>query len=164
MVNPSHLVIPVMVIEIFHSKWRDLWMWRAGAVLFPYCSFPEKGQPRPTTLNISNRHLAIFFAESKLLYLIWKRRTRPFLWTQKSWYFMKNNKVFLNKHTFNQPARHIQRSLHCEWTISVTMAGITKWLGHTILRLHSYNWFKFEDLTPTGSVSRELQERVNYKR
>ena len=34
--------------------------------------------------------------------------------------------------------------------ISMTMAGITKWLKHIIHRLHSNNWFKFEDPTPTG--------------
>ena len=48
------------------------------------------------------------------------------------------------------PARQIQRSLHCKLNILVTMAGITKWLGHTIHNIHSHNWFKFEDLTPTG--------------
>ena len=30
----SHLVIPAIVIEIFHSQWRRLWIWCAGAVLF----------------------------------------------------------------------------------------------------------------------------------
>ena len=42
-------------------------MWRAGAVLFPYCSVPEKGQPCPTTLNILNRHLAIFAGEQAIV-------------------------------------------------------------------------------------------------
>ena len=58
----------------------------------------------------------------------------------------------------NQPARQIQTPLHCECNISVTMAGIIKWLGYTIHRIHTYNWFKFEDLTPTGLDSRGRQK------
>ena len=56
----------------------------------------------------------------------------------------------LFKNTLKKPARHIQRSFHCTCNISATMSGITKWLGYTIHRIHSCNWLKFEDLTPTG--------------
>ena len=63
-----------------------------------------------------------------------------------------------NLKPLNQPACQIWTPLHCEWNISVTMLGITKRLGYTIHRIHSYNWFKFEDLTPTGSDSRERQK------
>ena len=35
-------------------------MWRAGAVLFSYCCFPEKGRSHPRTLNILNCHPVIF--------------------------------------------------------------------------------------------------------
>ena len=66
--------------------------------------------------------------------------------------------AFWNLKPVNQPARHIRTPLHCECNISVTMAGIIKWLGYTIHRIHSYNWSKFEDLTPTGSDSRERQK------
>ena len=38
---------------------------------------------------------------------------------------------FWNLKPLNQPARQIQTPLHCECNISVTMAGIIKWLGYT---------------------------------
>ena len=66
--------------------------------------------------------------------------------------------AFWNLKPLNQPAHKIRTPLHCECNISVTMAGIIKWLGYTIHRIHSYNWFKFEDLTPTGSDYREHQK------
>ena len=65
---------------------------------------------------------------------------------------------FWNLKPLNQPAHQIETPLHCECNISVTMAGIIKWFGYTIHRIHSYNWSKFEDLTPTGSYSRERQK------
>ena len=79
----------------------------------------------------------------------------------KIFLFFINNfsqNAYWNLKPLNQPARQIWTPLHCECNISVTMKGIIKWLGYTIHRLHSYNWFKFEDLTPTGSDSREHQK------
>ena len=66
--------------------------------------------------------------------------------------------TFWNLKPLNQPACQIRTPLHCECNISMTIAGIIKWLGYTIHRIPSYNWFKFEDLTPTGSDSREHQK------
>ena len=43
--------------------------------------------------------------------------------------------TFSNLKPVGEPARHIQRSLHCECNIFATMAGITKWLGNTIHRI-----------------------------
>ena len=43
----------------------------------------------------------------------------------------------------------------------MTVAGITKWIEHTIHRVHSYNWFKFEDLPSTGLDSGECQKVSN---
>ena len=62
-----------------------------------------------------------------------------------------------------KPACHIQSPLHGEWTTSVTTAGISKWIGHTIRRLHSYSWFKFGDLIPTGSDCRAHQKVSSFK-
>ena len=62
-----------------------------------------------------------------------------------------------------KPACHIQSPLHGEWTTSVTTAGISKWIGHTIRRLHSYSWFKFGDLIPTGSDCRAHQKVLSFK-
>ena len=59
-VCPSHFGIPATVAEKFDSEWRGVWTWRAGALLFPYCCFPEYGQLHPTTLNIFSCHHAIF--------------------------------------------------------------------------------------------------------
>ena len=133
----------------------------AGVLLFSFLYFSWIGLASPNTPQHFQMPPSHFLPESKLLYLIWKRRTRLFLWTQKSWYLMRNNAVFLTKHTSNQPARHIQRSLHCEWNISVTVVGITKWLGHTIHMIHGYNWYKFEEITPTGLGSGERQSSCN---
>ena len=66
-----------------------------------------------------------------------------------------NSWPLLFQNLLKKPARHIQRSLHCKCNISATMAGITKWLGHTTHRSHCYNWFKFEDITPIGLDSGE---------
>ena len=40
--------------------------------------------------------------------------------------------AFWNLKPLNQPACQIRTPLHCECNISVTMAGIIKWLGYTI--------------------------------
>ena len=55
MVCPSHLVIPATVTETFHSEWRGVWIYRAGALLFPYSSFPEKASlnKQPSTFLIA---------------------------------------------------------------------------------------------------------------
>ena len=71
--------------------------------------------------------------------------------------------AFWNLKPFNQPARQIRTPLHCECNISVTMAGIIKWLGYTIHRMHGYSWFKFEDLTSTGLDFGEHQSLCNLK-
>ena len=43
--------------------------------------------------------------------------------------FIDNSDVsFSNLKPVNETARHIQRSLHCKWNISVTKVDITKWL------------------------------------
>ena len=63
-----------------------------------------------------------------------------------------------------KPACHAQTSLHCKWHISMTLAGITKWLEHTTPRIHSYNQFKFEDLSPTGLDYGHYQSLSNLKR
>ena len=62
-----------------------------------------------------------------------------------------------------KPACHIQSPLHGEWTTSVTTAGISKWIGHTIRRLHSYSWFKFGEQIPTGSDCRAHQKVSSFK-
>ena len=54
-------------------------MWRAGAVLFPYCSVPEKGQPCPTTLNAT----LPFFAGEQAIVTHMKEEDKTFLMNPK---------------------------------------------------------------------------------
>ena len=90
-----------------------------------------------------------------------KEEDKTFLMNPINLKFKMSQCCLQTKHTSNQPARHFQRSLHCEWNTSVTVAGITKWLGHTIHRIHGYNWYKFEEITPAGLGSGEWQSSCN---
>ena len=55
-------------------------------------------------------------------------------WTFK--FFINNfsQNALWNQKPLSQPARQIWTPLHCKCNVSVTVARITKWLGHTIHR------------------------------
>ena len=78
-------------------------------------------------------------------------------------HFLTFHYHFLPKYLLpdTQPAHLFLNHLHCKWNNSGFLAGITKWFYHTMLHTHGYNWWKFEDLTPTSLDSTEHQNVCN---
>ena len=78
-------------------------------------------------------------------------------------HFLTFHYHFLPKYILpdTQPAHLFLNHLHCKWNNSGFLSGITKWFYHTMLHTHGYNWWKFEDLTPTSLDSTEHQNVCN---
>ena len=85
--------------------------------------WPPSGN-KPQHLLLPPSH---FLPESRLQYLILKRRKKPFIWTQLPWYLIWNNAVFKPKIPPNQPARWVQNTVWGNLNTIKCVAGMTKW-------------------------------------
>ena len=107
MVCPSHLVIPATVTEIFHSEWRGVWIYRAGALLFPYCSFPEKASlnKQPSTFLIA---IYPFLVREQATVPHMKEEDKTFHMNPITLISKMKQCCFQTNHISNQPARWVQ--------------------------------------------------------